>query len=184
MFKKIIILLTFTLMTNIISAEMQLNYKNDSELYLAHNLWYEKSKMYSINYKKGKIIAVGTKVTNVRLKKNAIIFMAGKTKFSIKYQPEYWGNMNIVLFVDRLFTLKNLKDLTKDLSTKDVLSIKKGYVRKGMSRNAVILALGYPPVHATPALDLTTWTYWISRFVHKKLFFDDNGKVSQDFIPY
>jgi len=36
-------------------------------------------------------------------------------------------------------------------------------VQIGMSKKAVLAAIGYPPQHQTPSLNGDTWTYWSSR---------------------
>ena len=43
-------------------------------------------------------------------------------------------------------------------------NIKRGTVAKGMSREAVKVAIGYPPISRTPSLDANEWVYWRSRF--------------------
>lgn len=46
----------------------------------------------------------------------------------------------------------------------DRAGIKAGKVSIGMSKQGVIAALGYPPVHKVPSLEYDTWTYWKDRF--------------------
>jgi hypothetical protein len=53
-----------------------------------------------------------------------------------------------------------------------------GQVEAGMSKEAVILALGYPPSHKTPSLEGDAWTYWRNRFVTFVVEFE-NGKVAR-----
>jgi len=45
-----------------------------------------------------------------------------------------------------------------------------------MSKEAVILAIGYPPEHVTPTLESNTWKYWRTRFATQLVSFVD-GKV-------
>ena len=56
--------------------------------------------------------------------------------------------------------------------------IRAGEVGVGMSREAVILALGYPPSHQTPSLQNQAWTYWRDRFRTFVVEFE-NGKVAR-----
>jgi outer membrane protein assembly factor BamE (lipoprotein component of BamABCDE complex) len=55
-------------------------------------------------------------------------------------------------------------------------SILAGQVKKGMSKNAVLAAIGYPPQHETPSLDGDAWTYWSNLFNRFIVNFK-NGKV-------
>jgi hypothetical protein len=54
-----------------------------------------------------------------------------------------------------------------------------GIAKKGMRKEAVILACGYPPLRDTPALDLKTWRYWSSRWRYFTVTFDDQGVVAK-----
>ncbi len=166
-----------------VQASDILKYKKDTDLYIAHNLWASDSKIGSVNHKIGKIIPIGSKVTNIIVNKNNISFITMNKNFKMKYQPKYWDNMNILLFLDKMFTIKTFKELTKDISNKNIGSIKSGYVTKGMTKLEVLLSLGYPPKHATPKLSLNTWTYWVGRSAKIKIEFDDNGYLLKDFIP-
>jgi outer membrane protein assembly factor BamE (lipoprotein component of BamABCDE complex) len=47
-----------------------------------------------------------------------------------------------------------------------------------MTREQVILSLGYPPTHRTPSTEGREWTYWYNRWVTYKIIFDDAGVVS------
>ena len=47
-----------------------------------------------------------------------------------------------------------------------------------MTRDQVILSLGYPPTHRTPSLREREWTYWYNRWVTYKVVFGDSGKVA------
>ena len=54
-----------------------------------------------------------------------------------------------------------------------------GIAKKGMRKEAVILAIGYPPLRDTPALDVKTWRYWSSRWRYFTVTFDDKGIVEK-----
>ncbi len=59
----------------------------------------------------------------------------------------------------------------------DRKGIKDGRVYKGMTRQGVLTALGYPAVHGTPSLESDRWKYWRNRFATMDIEFDSNGKV-------
>jgi len=58
------------------------------------------------------------------------------------------------------------------LSGKDREGVKEGKASPGMSKNGVLAALGYPPVHATPSLAAKEWIYWKNRFNRVRVEFD------------
>ena len=49
------------------------------------------------------------------------------------------------------------------LSPEEQDHIEKGTVGGGMTKEAVLMAYGYPPSHRTPSLSMDTWTYWTGR---------------------
>ena len=55
--------------------------------------------------------------------------------------------------------------------------IASGRAQVGMSREGVLLAMGRPPFHANPSLDVPEWMYWRNRFARVAVQFDDKGKV-------
>lgn len=65
-----------------------------------------------------------------------------------------------------------------NLSSKDLKGVKQGKALKGMSKQGVMTALGYPAAHRTPSLDENEWIYWANRFKTKAVIFNESGKVS------
>ena len=41
-----------------------------------------------------------------------------------------------------------------------------------MTKQQVIMALGYPPAHRTPSIDGPMWTYWANRWATFEVYFD------------
>jgi hypothetical protein len=54
-----------------------------------------------------------------------------------------------------------------------------GIAKKGMRKEAVILACGYPPPRDTPDLASPTWRYWASRWRYFTVTFDAKGVVEK-----
>lgn len=52
----------------------------------------------------------------------------------------------------------------KGFSATDQKGIKAGKALEGMSKQGVVAALGYPPVHKVLSLDDNVWTYWKDRY--------------------
>jgi hypothetical protein len=56
-------------------------------------------------------------------------------------------------------------------------AIKSGKIARGMSKEQVIVALGYPPAHANSTLDASDWTYMYNRWGRYIVQFNDAGRV-------
>lgn len=54
-------------------------------------------------------------------------------------------------------------------------------VQRGMTREQVLMALGYPPADYTPKLDEPLWRYWADRSSEYQVFWGHNGRVDQVF---
>lgn len=63
------------------------------------------------------------------------------------------------------------------LSDIDRKGIEAGKALPGMSKQGVMVALGYPAKHATPSLESNSWTYWGGRMDNYRVEFDESGKV-------
>ena len=65
------------------------------------------------------------------------------------------------------------------LSEKDQKGIKDGLASVGMTKEGVMMALGYPATHKTPSPDSNRWIYWQNRFGTIAVTFDNQGIVSE-----
>ena len=58
-------------------------------------------------------------------------------------------------------------------------AVKEGKVIPGMTREQVIIAVGYPPTHRTPSLDSPVWNLWASRTGRYEVHFNGKGTVEK-----
>lgn len=151
------------------------------QFYTTHNIWYDSpDKIFSINYHKGKILPAGTRVEIIRVEKGeSVTFQIAGTnqKFTLIYQDKFHGPITFSKFMDRLFTEKSFEELTQGLTQQEIDAIKAGKLVPGMSKKAVVIALGFPPEHKTASLNSNTWVYWFSRFKKTSVNFDANGQT-------
>ena len=57
--------------------------------------------------------------------------------------------------------------------------IRQGKVTEGMTKEQVIISVGYPLTSENWSLDATYWRMWVSSFGEYKLIWDDNGRVEK-----
>jgi len=142
----------------------------DGAYYTKQNIWYEKPmKILSTNYHKGAILPVGSQVEILKRNKKKIKFRDQQTgtTFRLVLVKDYTA-LNEQEFFDRYFSNENvLKGAPyASFSEMEKENIQNGTLQKGMSKNAVLMAYGYPPSHQTPSIKGAMWTYWKSRLVH------------------
>ena len=64
-------------------------------------------------------------------------------------------------------------------SETDQKGIREGKPYKGMTKEGIRIALGYPAAHKTPSLEENTWIYWQTRYTTLEVVFDETGKVAR-----
>jgi len=132
--------------------------------YLCCNLHYDKPKITDVNYQQGTLVPLGTRVTITKVHKQDVTFEApGNPPVTVALK---YGRKDVPMdtFVNRLFVERDPKLKLKNVPKKTRELIESGQVEKGMTRDQVLMALGYPPAHRTPSLDSPQWTYWQNRW--------------------
>jgi hypothetical protein len=137
----------------------------------------EKKEYKTTNYARGNIVPIntpvklismsGSKMTLRRLDTNQDIKVENEDKFTKKSIPEIAALM-----------LSTEKTPVEKLPEEVAAAVRNGDMRKGMTKELVLLARGHPPAHETPSLDNDRWVYWSSRFVKQTIVFV-NGRLSE-----
>jgi len=150
--------------------------------YTQVNIWFEKpKKIYGTNYHVGAIIPVGTKVKITEIRSSKLYFTDLKT--NIKYRIINKTKHNNITMTDLLNKWFSKTDIMaaggkfSKFSEKEQKAIRIGIVENGMSKDAVLMAYGYPPTIRTTSLESDRWTYWRNRWITQVANFTDN-KVS------
>ncbi len=151
------------------------------KLYTAHNIWFEHpEKIYSINYKKGAILPVGTEVTRVRVGRGKITFRANGLRFRIYFNPRWHPGQSTKVLQQQLFTTKSLDEMTQGMSEEKISYLRTGTPMEGMTRQEILMTYGYPPRHGTPGLFSNQWVYWRDRVRTKRICFDETGLATRE----
>ncbi len=96
-----------------------------------------------------------------------------------KYQKNNQREVSIEELLVRTFTTKTFDELTAGMKPEEIENIRNGTIQKGMSRDAVIVSWGYPPLHANPSLSGRHLYYWKNYWVKELVDFDENDRVLQ-----
>ncbi len=165
--------------------------------YTCCNMHYERPKLDDTNYQKGALIPFGTQVQIIEVRKNTVTFQpAGHPELTL---VQRWGRktQSIDEYMNRIFVADDPRTRLRSAATpatkkKDKRAaaeqgakgdnvrklIEQGIVEEGMTREQVLMSLGYPPGHRTPSLDAPAWTYWENRWVTFIVHFEGD-KVSR-----
>jgi hypothetical protein len=144
------------------------------------------------NYRRTTLIPINTPVTFDRVRitdlghgGNRGVMVLSKPEIIVKLpEGKELHIVNIKKYsgedLERIFT-RTLGKEKVDLSLFTALertNILEGEVQIGMSKAAVIRAMGYPPKHRTPSLSSDQWTYWSSRMGSFVVRFRDDKVIS------
>jgi len=144
------------------------------------------NKVSSVNYQvRGDLIPWGTEVRIVRMGRRSLVFEDVAKRRQYRY-AFHWKTRNTVplvehakrVFLDNVDDLKQQVDAMSDLDRDGIYD---GRVKPGMSREAVLIAIGYPPEFANRKELLTAreWLYWINRFERMVVGFGRDGLVNR-----
>ncbi|XKH01271.1 hypothetical protein LG325_00405 [Marinobacter nauticus] len=174
-FTKIIIALFATAILAGCAGKSPIPQKEGKTAVTQINMWSYKGELETTHYAVDTLIPVNSEVQIMDTSSKTITFRVVDTGMEVTLvnKQKYTG-MGIDGIYDRYFgdskvNLSKFSDLERE-------AIESGRVVPGMSKDAVLVARGYPPAHRTPTLESDSWRYWQSRFNTIVVNFDD-GKV-------
>lgn len=131
-------------------------------LYTQFSFFYENNCHQTTNYRIGILVPVNTEVKFVKANsKNIVVTLPDGQDLTILNIEGFSGEKIDAIFTRTLAT--KLLDLSP-FTEIEKQAIRSGLVKRGMSKPAVIAALGYPPKHKTPNLEMNQWRYWQNRY--------------------
>ncbi len=155
---------------------------DDRELYAQQSFYAENGTNFGTNYGTGTCHPVNEKFKMVKI--NTRLFGQGDSmtvsdlnnggSIEIKNVNKY-THLTISGLKDRMFSDKEVNLTGHSQAVREAIS--KCEVIKGMTKEEVLLARGYPPTHTTASLDSNVWTYWYQRMSKGTVNFT-NGKVT------
>ena len=161
---------------------------------------FAKKIVNTANYAQGTIIPVNSKITLNTVNAKQFSFHYKGQLYILANNAKYSG-VDIAGAIKRYFASKpvNLSKfsrteravIAKPEGTKTPVTYIRGAfvaraiggwgptkITKGMSKKAVLVARGYPPVHGTASTSLNTWKYWEDATTTTMVTFKNNKVVS------
>lgn len=136
----------------------------------------EHGHLPATNYGVGDLLPINSKVKIIEVKKKYVTGEDVTTRKELKFSNDT-GHTKETIFqaFDKVFG-PNPVDLSKfnELERKN---IQEGRVEKGMSKEAVLAARGYPPAIGTPSIESNRWKYWWNRWNNFTVIFEDGVVV-------
>ena len=135
----------------------------DSIYYTRVGFFHEKGTHKTTNYLRGFFVPINTEVKILKKTQRSIYLRIVDRDEEIRIANlQGHSGEKIDAIFERMFSL-NETDLTS-YSSEQVERIMAGVFELGMTKEEIILAIGYPPKHRTSSLVSNKWRYWESRF--------------------
>jgi len=132
-----------------------------------------RSKLYSVNFQQDGLIPLCTQVDIVNVSTKRLTFKidsSGREYILDKHK----SSPDFAKYLSNYFGTECNTEKVEKLSALDQQGIKEGVVKKGMTKEGVKYAIGFPPEHRTPNLNSDHWLYWKNRFNTFKVEFNGN----------
>ena len=115
----------------------------------------------STNYQRDTLIPVNSRIEIVATDSNTVFFKYNGNLIALSNIKKY-SRLSLDALTQRMFGTAPV-DLSK-FTPEEQNACLSGHVVPGMSKEAVLVARGYPPAHKTPDLNANDWQYWNGRF--------------------
>src|SRR5262249_14307663 len=138
---------------------------------------HEGDQINDANYAVGTLLPLGAKATVQGAGRDSITFVADGTKLTLSHS---YGTKEETFqqYIDKVLVANDPKLQVASFQPAVQEAIRDARVERGMTREQVILSLGYPPTHRTPSTNDREWTYWYNRWVTYRVVFNDAGVVT------
>ena len=140
-----------------VSPEHAKQVADHQQMHTQHTMWAQGSGITTLNFTMGFPIPVNSIVFYEDVNSKQLAFSYNEKRYYLRNSPRH-SKTNMDQMLDRSFAVGK-KDLSK-FTKKEQTAIKAGKAEVGMSKEAVLVSLGYPPAHATPSLKQDEWKYW------------------------
>ena len=146
--------------------------------YTCCNLHFDKDRISDANWTHAPMILAGAPIKVLAFRTNeADVEIDGKP-YVIAH--EYGRKQeNVEQFVRKIVVPSNPGQKIAKWPEPVRNAIRVGTVVNGMTREQVIVSVGYPPTHRTPSLDAPVWNHWQSRAGRFEIYWGADGKVER-----
>jgi hypothetical protein len=147
--------------------------------FLCCNMRTDGKWISDINYEESgkRIIAFGTPVKVIGYGRYRVrVVIDGKVQH---IGNDYSRDLKREVFARRYVVAQDPRPTVAAAPGKIRKAIESAKVTNGMTRDQVLIAVGYPVSSENPNLDVPVWRYWLWSFSPFTVYFDESGKVSK-----
>lgn len=103
-----------------------------------------------------------------------VTFVTGDNNKEYRYIFKYrfHPGKSFLGYFDAMLSTENFSQQTEGFDENVIAAIKQGAVIEGMTREQVIMSMGYPPEHRTSRINSPEWIYWMDKGKTKKICFN------------
>lgn len=135
-------------------------------------------RLTAINWQMPALIPMCTEVAILEASSKQAVILDRSTDIQYTYYYHKAAAEPFDVHLKRFFGKSCDKNKVAKMSKIDRDGIKAGKIKKGMTKQGVLYAAGYPPKHKTPSLDLDTWRYWKNRWNTMVVTFENDKVVN------
>jgi hypothetical protein len=122
-----------------------------------------RARLFAVNYQQDGLIPLCSPVALIDLDDERLVFEVIATGRRYEYYDHKAAAEPFPDHLARYFGTA-CPPARDTLAGVDLEGVERGVALVGMSKPALVLAIGYPPPHVTPSLDADRWVYWKNRF--------------------
>jgi hypothetical protein len=122
-----------------------------------------RARLFAVNYQQDGLIPLCSPVALIDLDDERLVFEVIATGRRYEYYDHKAAAEPFPDHLARYFGTA-CPPARDTLAGVDLEGVERGVALVGMSKPALVLAIGYPPPHVTPSLDADRWLYWKNRF--------------------
>ncbi|MBN2351218.1 MAG: hypothetical protein JXD23_01520 [Spirochaetales bacterium] len=137
-----------------------------SPIYTQTNLHPDetRARLYSVNFQQAGLIPAGTEVVFASLNEKQFSFIVKEKARTYYYLNHKQSNEPFESHLLRFFGPSWDPEKITRLPDQDREGVRTGKPAVGMTREGIILAMGWPPRLENPDLKASRWRYWRHRF--------------------
>jgi len=155
------------------------------KVYTQVNMWENGGHISYVNYSVGRKIPVNSEVKILEMTEKTITFeMAKFPGVALQFDNiDKYSQTGTAELAKQLFGSAKV-DLSKfSKKEQEFIASFDGFYKAGISKEAMVVARGYPPKHMTPTLKYDAWKYWRNKWATKIVGFKDNKSVTVNGEP-